>query len=185
MDIILGSQSPRRRELLSGMGVVFRAVNIHADESFPADLKGADIPLYISRAKAEAYRSELRPGELLITADTIVWVDGMQLGKPEDEADAGRMLQMLSGKTHQVFTGVTLNSQEKQTSFSDATDVTFREISADEIAYYVTQYRPLDKAGAYGIQEWIGYVACTGLKGSYFNVMGLPTEKLHEALQAF
>lgn len=92
---------------------------------------------------------------------------------------------MLSGKTHQVFTGVTLTSLEKQTSFSDATDVTFREISADEIAYYVTQYRPLDKAGAYGIQEWIGYVACTGLKGSYFNVMGLPTEKLHEALQAF
>ena len=185
MDIILGSQSPRRRELLSGMGVVFRAVNIHADESFPSDLKGADIPLYISRAKAEAYRSELRPGELLITADTIVWVDGMQLGKPEDEADAERMLRRLSGKTHQVFTGVTLTSLEKQTSFSDATDVTFRAISADEIAYYVTQYRPLDKAGAYGIQEWIGYVACTGLKGSYFNVMGLPTEKLHEALQAF
>lgn len=185
MDIILGSQSPRRRELLSGMGIIFRAVNIHADESFPADLKEASIPLYISRAKAEAYRSQLKPNELLITADTIVWVDGMQLGKPADEADAIRMLRLLSGKTHQVFTGVTLTSLDKQTSFADTTDVTFRAINTDEIEHYVQIYRPLDKAGAYGIQEWIGYVACTGLRGSYFNVMGLPTEKLYEALQAF
>ena len=185
MDIILGSQSPRRRELLSGMGITFRAVNIHADESFPADLKEASIPLYISRAKAEAYRSQLKPNELLITADTIVWVDGMQLGKPADEADAIRMLRLLSGKTHQVFTGVTLTSLDKQTSFADTTDVTFRVINTDEIEHYVQIYHPLDKAGAYGIQEWIGYVACTGLRGSYFNVMGLPTEKLYEALQAF
>lgn len=185
MEIILGSQSPRRRELLAGMGVPFRVVNIHADESFPSDLQGADIPLYISRAKAEAYRSHLQPGELLITADTIVWVDGEQLGKPVDEADARRMLRLLSGRTHQVFTGVTLTSLEKQTSFADTTDVTFREINTDEIGHYVQDFRPLDKAGAYGIQEWIGYVACTGLKGSYFNVMGLPTEKLYEALQAF
>ena len=185
MDIILGSQSPRRRELLSGMGITFRAVNIHADESFPADLKEASIPLYISRAKAEAYRTQLKPNELLITADTIVWVDGMQLGKPANEADAIRMLRLLSGKTHQVFTGVTLTSLDKQTSFADTTDVTFRVINTDEIEHYVHIYRPLDKAGAYGIQEWIGYVACTGLRGSYFNVMGLPTEKLYEALQAF
>ena len=185
MEIILGSQSPRRRELLSGMGITFRAVNIHADESFPADLKEASIPLYISRAKAEAYRSQLNPNELLITADTIVWVDGMQLGKPADEADAIRMLRLLSGKTHQVFTGVTLTSLDKQSSFVDTTDVTFRVINTDEIEHYVQIYRPLDKAGAYGIQEWIGYVACTGLRGSYFNVMGLPTEKLYEALQAF
>ena len=185
MEIILGSQSPRRHELLSGMGIPFRVVNIHADESFPSNLKGADIPLYISRAKAEAFRSQLQPGQLLITADTIVWVDGMQLGKPIDEEDAKRMIGMLSGKTHQVFTGVTLTSLEKQTSFTDTTDVTFRAISPDEIEHYVHCYRPLDKAGAYGIQEWIGYVACTGLKGSFFNVVGLPTEKLHEALQAF
>ena len=185
MEIILGSQSPRRRELLAGMGVTFTAVNIHADESFPADLHGADIPLYISRAKAEAYRSNLLPGQLLITADTIVWVDGEQLGKPVDETDAARMLRLLSGKTHQVFTGVTLTSLDKQTSFADTTDVTFRAMTEEEIAHYVSVYRPLDKAGAYGIQEWIGYVACTSLKGSYFNVMGLPTEKLYEALQAF
>ncbi|MBO7628335.1 MAG: Maf family protein, partial [Bacteroidales bacterium] len=108
MEIILGSQSPRRRELLAGMGVPFTAVNIHADESFPLDLQGASIPLYISRAKAEAYRAQLKPGQLLITADTIVWVDGEQLGKPADEDDAVRMLRLLSGKTHQVFTGVTL-----------------------------------------------------------------------------
>lgn len=185
MEIILGSQSPRRRELLSGMGFSFSVVNIHADESFPSELKGADIPLYISREKAEAYRSQLQPGELLITADTIVWVDGEQLGKPVDEEDARRMLRLLSGRTHQVFTGVTLTSVDRQTSFTDTTDVRFREINADEIEHYVQHYRPMDKAGAYGIQEWIGYVACTGLKGSYFNVMGLPTEKLYEALQAF
>ena len=185
MEIILGSQSPRRRELLAGMGISFRAVNIHADESFPSDLKGASIPLYISRAKAEAYRSQLKPNQLLITADTIVWVEGEQLGKPLDEDDAKRMLRLLSGRTHQVFTGVTLTSLDKQTSFADTTDVTFREINADEIEHYVQVYRPLDKAGAYGIQEWIGYVACTDLRGSYFNVMGLPTEKLYEALQAF
>ena len=185
MEIILGSQSPRRRELLAGMGIDFTTVNIHADESFPHDLKGADIPLYISRAKAEAFRNQLKPNQLLITADTIVWVGGEQLGKPLDEKDAKRMLRLLSGKTHQVFTGVTLTSLDKQTSFSDATDVTFRAINADEIEHYVHTYRPLDKAGAYGIQEWIGYVACTSLNGSYFNVMGLPTEKLYEALRAF
>ena len=185
MEIILGSQSPRRRELLVGMGIDFTTVNIHADESFPKDLQGAAIPLYISRAKAEAFRNQLKPNQLLITADTIVWVDGEQLGKPLDDNDAKRMLQLLSGKTHQVFTGVTLTSLDKQTSFSDATDVTFRAITADEIEHYVHTYRPLDKAGAYGIQEWIGYVACTSLNGSYFNVMGLPTEKLYEALRAF
>ena len=185
MEIILGSQSPRRRELLAGMGIDFTTVNIHADESFPKDLQGAAIPLYISRAKAEAFRNRLKPNQLLITADTIVWVDDEQLGKPFDDNDAKRMLRLLSGKTHQVFTGVTLTSLDKQTSFSDATDVTFRAITADEIEQYVHTYRPLDKAGAYGIQEWIGYVACTSLNGSYFNVMGLPTEKLYEALRVF
>ena len=185
MDIILGSQSPRRRELLAGMGFSFTTVNIHADESFPPELKAADIPLYISRAKAEAYKANILPDQLLITADTIVWVDGEQLGKPVDEVDAARMLRRLSGKTHQVFTGVTLTSLAKQISFADTTDVTFRELTDEEINHYISVYKPLDKAGAYGIQEWIGYVACTGLNGSYFNVMGLPTEKLFEALQAF
>ena len=185
MHLILGSQSPRRRELLAGMGVTFTAVNIHADESFPPHLKGPDIPLFISRAKAEAYRPLLCRDQLLITADTIVWVDGEQLGKPHDEADAQRMLTLLSGRTHQVYTGVTLTSVDKQTSFTDTTDVTFRPLTQEEIRFYIREYQPLDKAGAYGIQEWIGYIACTTLHGSYFNVMGLPTEKLYEALQSF
>jgi len=185
MNIILGSQSPRRKELLEGMGFPFTTVIIHADESFPTSLKGAEIPLYISRAKARAYKANLQPNQLLITADTIVWVDGEQLGKPADEADAERMLRLLSGKTHQVFTGVTLTSLEKETSFTDATDVTFRTLTDEEIRHYVQVYQPLDKAGSYGIQEWIGYVACSALRGSYFNVMGLPTEKLYEALLDF
>ena len=182
MKIVLGSESPRRRALLEGMGVPFEAVSIHADESFPTGLRGGDIPLFISREKAEAYRGQLEDGQLLITADTIVWVDGEQLGKPADAEDAKRMLRLLSGKTHQVFTGVTLTSKTRQTAFVDTTDVTFREMSEEEIAHYVEVYRPLDKAGAYGIQEWIGYVACTALNGSYFNVMGLPTERLWEEL---
>lgn len=187
MHFILGSNSPRRRELLAGMGIEFTAVNIHADESFPSSLQGGDIPLYISRAKANAYADRLQADELLITADTIVWVDGRQLGKPQDEEDAACMLRMLSGKTHQVYTGVTIvrcatDNTMEQTSFVDTTDVTFRELTDEEIRHYITTYRPLDKAGAYGIQEWIGYVACTSLRGSYFNVMGLPTERLYAAL---
>lgn len=181
-QIVLGSESPRRRELLGGMGVPFRAVSIHADESFPPELQGGDIPLYISRAKAEAYRSRLTPDELLITADTIVWVEGEQLGKPADAEDARRMLRLLSGRTHQVYTGVTLTSLDRQTAFVDTTDVTFRPLTEEEINHYVEVYQPLDKAGAYGIQEWIGYVACTALHGSYFNVMGLPTERLWQQL---
>ena len=181
-QIILGSESPRRRELLHGMGVPFRAVSIHADESFPKELQGGDIPLFISRAKAEAYRSQLHKDELLITADTIVWVAGEQLGKPVDAEDAKRMLRLLSGRTHQVFTGVTLTSCDRQTAFVDTTDVTFRALTEEEINHYVEVYQPLDKAGAYGIQEWIGYVACTALRGSYFNVMGLPTERLWQQL---
>lgn len=188
MRLILGSNSPRRRELLAGMGYEYTAVNIHADESFPTSLQGGDIPLYISRAKADAYADKLKYGDLLITADTIVWVDGQQLGKPTDEADAVRMLRLLSGKTHQVYTGVTLmlldeNGNIQAKSFVDTTDVSFRTLTDIEINHYIQQYHPMDKAGAYGIQEWIGYVACTALHGSYFNVMGLPTEKLYKQLQ--
>lgn len=185
MRLLLGSKSPRRRELLGGLGLPFEIVDFEADESFPSTLSGGDIPLYISRAKADAYRTKLQSDELLITADTIVWVDGQQLGKPKDEADACRMLRMLSGKTHQVYTGVTLTSSAKQTSFVSQTDVTFRPLTDEEIQHYVTTFRPLDKAGAYGIQEWIGYIGVTGISGSYFNVVGLPTAALHQAIQAF
>lgn len=183
MRLILGSKSPRRRELLAGLDIPFEVVDINADERCPAELKAGDIPLYISRAKARAYAKPLHTDELLITADTIVWCDGHMLGKPADEADARHMLRALSGRTHQVYTGVTLRYADgREESFVDATDVTFRVLTEAEIDYYVSRYRPLDKAGAYGIQEWIGYIGCTSLHGSYFNVMGLPVERLYEKI---
>ena len=184
MEIILGSQSPRRRELMAGLDLPFTAINIEADETFPAHLQGGDIPYYISRAKAHAYADRLTENQLLITADTIVWLDGQMLGKPHDEADAASMLRSLSGRTHQVYTAVTF--AQKVTDLStlvDRTDVTFRELTDEEINHYVTHYRPLDKAGAYGIQEWIGYVACTAMNGSYFNVMGFPVHRVYEQLK--
>lgn len=194
MRLVLGSNSPRRRALLSGLDIPFEAVSIEADESFPSHLRAGDIPLYIARAKAKAYFenrpcSEETGDVLLITADTIVWCDDEMLGKPKDRADAERMLRMLSGKTHQVFTGVCLaksnveSGECNEESFVVRTDVTFRELTDEEITYYIDNYRPFDKAGAYGIQEWIGYVACTGLAGSYFNVVGFPVQRVYEALK--
>ncbi|MBR0065746.1 MAG: septum formation protein Maf [Paludibacteraceae bacterium] len=194
-SIILGSQSPRRRELLGGLGIPFTAVSIDADETCPPELQAGDIPYYISRAKACAYENRLLPDQLLITADTIVWADGHMLGKPHDEAEAFAMLRTLSGKTHQVYTAVTF--AEKLSSLSlgegkgevflstyvDKTDVTFAELSDDEIRYYIDRYKPFDKAGAYGIQEWIGYIACTAIHGSYFNVMGLPVHLVYQELK--
>ena len=175
---------------MAGLDVPFTAITIDADESYPEDLKGGDIPAFISRAKAQAYARELKEDQLLITADTIVWLDGKMLGKPHDEAEAKTMLRALSGKTHQVFTGVTF--AEKLPTFDfrlstivDCTDVTFAELTDEEIDYYVNKYRPMDKAGAYGVQEWIGYVACTGMNGSYFNVMGFPVHKVYEKLKNY
>ena len=191
LQILLGSASPRRRALLAALDLPFTAINIEADETFPANLQGGDIPYYISRAKAHAYADRLTENQLLITADTIVWLDGQMLGKPHDEADAASMLRSLSGKTHQVYTAVTF--AQKVTNLStfnlqlstlvDRTDVTFRELTDEEIQHYVTHYHPLDKAGAYGIQEWIGYIACTGMNGSYFNVMGFPVHRVYEQLK--
>lgn len=186
MEIILGSQSPRRRALLAGLDIPFTAVSIDADESFPADLQAGDIPYYISRAKARAYEPLLQPDQLLITADTIVWLDGHMLGKPHDEAEAITMLRTLSGKTHQVYTAVTFAQKSISSSLStvvDRTDVTFADLTDEEIAHYVAKYRPLDKAGAYGVQEWIGYVACTAMNGSYFNVMGFPVHLVYRELK--
>lgn len=183
MRILLGSKSPRRRELLAGLDIDFEIVDIDADERFPETLKEGDIPLYISRAKARAYMHKLGVDDLLVTADTIVWCDGRMLGKPRDTEDAKAMLRLLSGKTHQVYTGVCLTKQEGEVhSFVCRTDVSFRELDEAEIEYYIERYKPFDKAGAYGIQEWIGYAGCTSLEGSYFNVMGLPVERLYEAL---
>lgn len=184
MEIILGSQSPRRRELMAGLGLPFTAITIDADESYPASLQAGDIPYYISRAKARAYENQLLPDQLLITADTIVWLDGRMLGKPHNEAEAISMLRALSGKTHQVYTAVTFAQKGKELdTIVDRTDVTFAELSDEEINFYVRQYRPFDKAGAYGVQEWIGYVACSAMNGSYFNVMGLPVHKVYEYIK--
>ena len=185
LQILLGSASPRRRALLAGLDLPFTAINIDADETFPEDLKAGDIPYYISRAKARAYEPHLQPNQLLITADTIVWLDGQMLGKPHDEAQAVAMLQLLRNKTHQVYTAVTIAEKGKELeTIVDCTDVTFGDLTDEEINYYVQKYRPLDKAGAYGVQEWIGYVACTQMRGSYFNVMGFPVHRIYPILKA-
>ena len=194
LQILLGSASPRRRALLAGLDLPFTAINIDADESYPAELHAGDIPYYISRAKARAYEDQLQPDQLLITADTIVWLDGQMLGKPHDADEAKAMLRALSGKTHQVYTAVTFAQKvtNLQSSISnlqletlvDRTDVTFADLSDSEIDYYVSHYRPYDKAGAYGVQEWIGYIACTGMSGSYFNVMGFPVHLVYQHLKA-
>jgi septum formation protein len=184
--IVLASNSPRRKELLAGLDVPFEVRVIDGiDERYPQDLPTRQIAEYISRHKAAAYRQTMASDELVITADTIVILGDEVMGKPHDEDDACRMLHELSGKTHQVITGVTLTSLEKQVSFSVETDVTFKQLSDDEINYYVTTYRPMDKAGSYGIQEWIGYIGVTGLHGSYFNVMGLPVQRIYQALCEF
>lgn len=184
--IILASNSPRRRELMAGLDIPFEVRVLPAiDESFPPSLQAGDIPLYISRRKADAYRALIAPDELIITADTIVWLDSSVLGKPRDDAEAEAMLRRLSGKTHEVFTGVTLTTRDHQRSFVAESRVTFATLTPDEIAYYVSRYRPFDKAGAYGVQEWIGYIGVERIEGSFYNVMGLPVRRLYQALRDF
>ena len=186
LHIILGSQSPRRRELMAGLDIPFSCVTIDADESYPAELKGGDIPMYISRAKARAYVSELQDNDLLITSDTIVWLNGEMLGKPQDEAEAKAMLARLSGQTHEVYTAVCFADKNGELeTWVDCTKVTFNNLSEKDIDYYVSKYRPLDKAGAYGVQEWIGYVGVTRMEGSYFNVMGFPICHVYERLKKY
>ena len=182
--IVLASNSPRRRELLAGLGLPFEVrVMADIDESYPADLPVGEVARYISGKKADAYRGSLADDELLITADTVVIVGDEILGKPVDEADATRMLRLISGRTHQVTTGVAMLTTTQERRFAVTTDVTFRPLSDDEIHYYISRYKPFDKAGAYGIQEWIGYVGVTSLRGSYYNVMGLPVQRIYETLQ--
>ena len=182
--VILASASPRRRELLAGLDVEFEVRALpDVDESFPADLQGGDIPLHISKKKADAYRPVMAADELVITADTIVWLDGVALGKPVDEADARRMLRNMSGKTHSVFTGVAITTKDNQRCFVAQSDVTFAQLTDDEIDYYIAKYRPMDKAGSYGAQEWIGYIGMSNIVGSYFNVMGLPVQRLYSELK--
>ena len=182
--IILASNSPRRKELLSGLGVAYEVRTLpDVDESYPDALQGGDIPLYIAREKAAAYRELLQPDELMITADTIVWLDGRVLGKPRDREDALQMLRDMSGRTHEVFTGVCLTTTAWQRSFTSQTEVRFAALTEEEITWYVDKYRPMDKAGAYGVQEWIGYVGVEYIAGSYFNIMGLPVQRLYRELK--
>ncbi len=184
--IILASNSPRRKELLAGLGVDYEVRTLpDVDESYPETLQGADIPLFISKIKADAYKTLLQPDELMITADTIVWMDGMVLGKPRNRFGAIEMLRQLSGHTHQVFTGVTITTATRQHSFSVGTEVRFANLTDEEIVYYVDTYQPMDKAGAYGVQEWIGYIGVENISGSYFNVMGLPVQRLYRELLNF
>ena len=184
--IIWASNSPRRRELLAGIDVPFEIRVIDGiDESYPDTLPTKDIAEYISKKKAAAYRETMAVDELVITADTIVVLGSQVMGKPHDADEACYMLRQLSGQTHQVITGVTLTTKDRQMSFSVETDVTFKTLSDEEIDYYVIHYCPFDKAGAYGIQEWIGHIGVTGMSGSYFNVMGLPVQRIYEALKSF
>ena len=181
--IILASNSPRRKELLAGLGIEFDVkVLPDVDESYPPDLPVAQVAAYIAREKAEAYRRVMAPDDLVITADTIVVVGDEVMGKPHDADDARRMLRKLSGRTHLVITGVCLLTATALRSFSVTTEVTFKPLTDEEIDHYVRVYRPFDKAGAYGIQEWIGYIGVTGLRGSYFNVMGLPVQRIYTEL---
>lgn len=184
--LVLASNSPRRRELLRGIGVDFDVRVIDGiDESYPADMPLTDIAQYIAIRKAASYLPSLSDGELLITADTTVIVDDMLLGKPRDAADARRMLRLLSDKTHSVVTGVALTAVGKQEAFSVSTAVTFKALTDDEIDYYIETFKPFDKAGAYGIQEWIGKVAVEGINGSFYNVVGLPVQRLYRELKKF
>jgi septum formation protein len=184
MKLILASNSPRRRELLAGLGYPYEVRVLDGiDESYPEHLRGADVAAHISRAKAQAYTSTMADDEIIITADTIVCLDELVLGKPADEAEAIAMIGRLSGRTHQVYTGVTLATPQGLRTFVSRSDVTFAALTADEIHHYVTHYRPMDKAGAYGIQEWIGYIGVERIDGSYFNVMGLPVQRLYTELK--
>lgn len=184
--MILASNSPRRRELLAGLGVDFEVrVLPDIDESYPASLPALQTAEYIACKKAAAYREVMADDEFVITADTVVIVGDEVLGKPSDAAEAALMLRKLSGRTHQVVTGVCLTTCEQTVQFSVRTDVTFKQLTDDEIDFYIKKYQPFDKAGAYGIQEWIGYIGCTGLNGSYYNVMGLPVQRIYTELQQF
>ena len=182
----LASASPRRRELLKGLDIEF-SVEPGKDEieAFSADLPHTEIPAFLARHKSETFHRELAPREVLITADTLVFLDEKILGKPHDRAEAIAMLQALSGRTHTVTTGVALRMTDRMHSFADTTEVDFKVLSDSEIAYYVDTYRPFDKAGAYGVQEWIGFTGITAIRGSYFNVMGLPVQRLYTELCDF
>lgn len=184
LRLVLASASPRRRELLLQIGAQVRIASTkEVDESYPGNIAPEDVAPYISAKKAHAYADSIESGETLITADTVVICEGCVLGKPHNEHEAVEMLRQLSGRTHSVVTGVTIMNGERCRTFGVTTEVDFAPLSDSEIRYYVEKYRPLDKAGAYGIQEWIGYIGITGIRGDYYNVMGLPLQRLYTELK--
>lgn len=183
--IILASRSPRRQYLLRELGLKFDVIIKEYAETYPEGLTGAEIARYVSLQKALSFKDELTDYDIVIAADTIVWCNNMVLGKPLNNEDAFRILREISGNTHEVITGVSLLSSHKERTFSVSTKVTFEPFSEDEISYYINEYKPFDKAGAYGIQEWIGIIACSYIEGSFFNVVGLPVQQLYKELQSF
>ena len=184
-QLVLGSKSPRRQELLSGMGFDFDVRTKDTDERFPDSLSPKEVPLYLAALKANALIDELKQGEVLITSDTIVLLDNEILGKPTSPANAKEMLRKLASNNHEVITGVHLKSLEKSHSFSVSTKVFFKPLTEEMIDFYIENYNPFDKAGSYGIQEWIGFVGIDRIEGSYFNVVGLPVAELWDALNNF
>jgi septum formation protein len=183
--IILASRSPRRQQLLSELGLKFEVVVKEWEEGFPGNLKAEEIALYVATQKAGYFKAGIKEDEIVITADTIVWCNDMVLDKPVDLSAAGRILREISGNTHEVITGVALLSANRETSFYSSTKVTFEKLSDEEIDFYIQNFKPFDKAGAYGIQEWIGIAACSRIEGSYFNVMGLPVQQVYQELRKF
>lgn len=184
--ILLASKSPRRRELMRMLDIPFEIADmIEVEESYPSDLPAREVPSYLAALKAAAYATVIKPGDLVVTADTVVINDGKVLGKPSDRREAAAMLRAMSGHKHTVVTGVSLTAVDRQVSFDASTDVMFASLTDEEINYYVAEYSPMDKAGAYGIQEWIGAAAVIGIEGSFYNVMGLPVHQLYRHLRAF
>jgi septum formation protein len=183
--IILASRSPRRQQLLRELGLKFDVIIRDYEEIYPEGLAGEEIARFVAYEKAASFKNELSDDEIVIAADTIVWCNNKVLGKPVDQQDAIAILKEISGNTHEVITGVSLRTKNKEMTFSDTTKVTFETFSEEEILYYIDNYKPYDKAGAYGIQEWIGIIACSHLDGSYFNVVGLPVQRLYKELQNF
>ncbi len=184
-NYILASKSPRRQQLLHALGIDFQIQTKEVEEIFPEGLLPAQIPVYLAELKARTFINDLKSCDLLITADTIVFLENKVIGKPENQKDAQNLLRMLSGREHQVISGVCLTSVNKQKSFHATTNVQFKHLSEEEINYYINSFRPYDKAGAYGIQEWIGYIGISHIEGSFYNVMGLPIQKLYEEIMVF
>ena len=184
--ILLASKSPRRRELLSDLRVKFDCISLNGiDESYPHDMQADDVPQYLANKKADAYIPKIHDNEMVITADTLVIKDNIIFGKPHNEDEAFHMISELSGKVHKVITGVCILTTRKRTSFTSLTEVKFAQLSGEDIRYYINNYQPFDKAGSYGIQEWIGAIAVEWIKGSFYNVMGLPVHRLYKELKQF